>query len=1009
MNSILFQEILSSESGFSDIESRSYAVAWGDVNGDKYPDLWLNNHWGVKRFLYINQGDGTFVNRSAEIVTAKKHHGHGAQWADFDNDSDLDIVELVGGGNGFAVLDKRLHVSEEGSLVDRADELGVNYLLGRGRSPLWFDANNDGWLDLFFGVSPRKDGQEAPVKIFLQDPNQGIFEDGSSALDFNLDEAKWAILSDLSGDGKLDLVTQSNRIYDISLNPFKDISSDLLNGLNINGSDLVSGDFNGDLLPDLYIPKYLRGNDIFQRSSNNAVARLVVNGQERGLEFNTTGDIFIDLYIRQFPQDFFPLTLDNIYIGENGVNPTDFQFTLSPEDPKVQGFFPHESGIDDGLYIGYDSILKRWSFLLSSPEVARPQVGTPPLSLEIQSSEEISELTSIGFVDDWQTSGGRLLINTDAGLIDQTEESGLNSLNENVNNATAGDFDNDGDLDLFLVNTRSAGNDPDILYQNQGDGTFIPVPNAGGAAGNSLGIGDSITTVDYDLDGFLDLLAANGSAGNELNLIQQAYQLFRNQGNENHWLQIDLEGVISNRDGIGAQVFVTAGGKTQLREQSGGMHRKVQNHQRLHFGLAENEKIDEILIRWPSGIEQKINNIPANQLLHVIEPSDSFTPGKPIFEVGSESGVFLWKDTFDGPYHLRTVGSEDQTNFQVDLISNETLLEVTPFSLENNDELAETGFGFSLESRLFSSQDGIEFRLAPGAQALFSVTEDGVANPRQLNVGLEGSPLAPDGWIIDSEELPVRPDFTPTKDLGLFVGQKDSPEELEFRWSGDNNFHRTNLSVFSSEDTVSFSTVDLELGDAPVSFDNGVTIGGGVKGEDGLDVTTLEPVKIGFVYEQDSLLQPHRVNPNLQDDLLNSPNAYWLPLATPYGQPEYDSAEESGLFLWKDEQNLWRLRVTAGADSKRRYVGSIVSDSSATSVKGVSLDPNDQINTSDSSRIDFDLQVLKGHQEGIDFSFPADASLMINLEDNSEEATSLFQIGSERWSVRELPLDISGW
>ena len=567
-------------------------------------------------------------------------------------------------------------------------------------------------------------------------------------------------------------------------------------------------------------------------------------------------------------------------------------------------------------------------------------------------------------------------------------------------------------LDLYIVATGNAGNRPNILYENQGDGTFIAVPDAGGATGTNLGVGDSVVTADYDLDGFLDLFVTNGIGLR--NLSENApFQLFRNQGNNNHWLEIDLEGVVSNRDGIGAQVFVTAGGVTQLREQSNGIHSKAQNHQRLHFGLADNSKVDEILIKWPSGQEQKINNVPADQLLHIIEPSESFVLGAPVYKVGEESGVFVWKDSFDGPYHLRTAGSQEQTQFQINLISTDKLLEITPVSLENQDKLEETGFGFAFNSQLFSDQDGLEFRLAPGAQALFSVTQDGVANPRQLNVGHEGVPLAPDGWIIDSEEFPSRPDFRPRKDPGLFVGQGDSLEKLEFRWNGDGNFYRTNLSVLASEDTARFSTINLESGDSPINFNNGVTIGGGVKGGsagwDGLDITTSEPVRIGFAYKQDELLQPYRVNPNLEDDLLNSPNAYWLPLATPYGQPEYDRAEESGLFLWKEDQGLWHLRVTAGADSKRRYVGSIISDSPATSVTNVGIESNDIINTSDPLRIDFDLQVFKGYQDGINFSFPAEASLTINLEGDSQEAASLFQIGSERWSVSEVPLDISGW
>jgi Ca2+-binding RTX toxin-like protein len=97
------------------------------------------------------------------------------------------------------------------------------------------------------------------------------------------------------------------------------------------------------------------------------------------------------------------------------------------------------------------------------------------------------------------------------------------------------------------------------------------------------------------------------------------YHLFHNLGNDNHWLQVELEGVISNRDGIGAKVYITAGGITQLREQSGGIHTTAQNQQRLHFGLGNNEVVEKLRIEWPSGAVQESYNLPANQILNMVE------------------------------------------------------------------------------------------------------------------------------------------------------------------------------------------------------------------------------------------------------------------------------------------------------------------------------------------------------------------------------------------------------
>jgi hypothetical protein len=863
-------------------------------------------------------------------------------------------------------------------------------------------------------VELRPDGQ-APPTIFRQ-TNSG-FEDVGSTIGFEPSHnTAFAVLSDLYGDSNKELFVKGEgsrqSVYDTTSLPFTDISATVLPNNNISSRDVAIADFNNDLLPDIYstLSWNVYVSDLGQEGNNNAVASLGVNGDEQGIQFDTTGDVKFNLYIPKYiPPIPGLLSPSEVYIGAEGFNPTDedpstpdnLEFILSPTDPSVEGIFPHEPGTDRGVYIGYDSIRQRWQLLLSAP---KPNV----FDASIQATEPLSELTAIGFDPAQPPPEDQLLLNTGLKLIDWSEQSGINSVPNAGVSLVAGDFDNDMDKDIYVVATSAAVNRPNILYENQGDGTFIPVPDAGGAAGTSLGIGSRVTTADYDGDGFLDLFVTNQSRF----VKNSRHELFHNLGNENHWLEIDLEGVVSNRDGIGAKVFVTADGVTQLHEQSGGIHNGAQNHQRIHFGLADNTKVDELVVRWPSGVEQRLENIPADQLIEIVEPSDSFSPGKPIYTVGSESGVFLWKDTFDGPYHLRTVGSGVATNFDVKLISTDALLEVTPFSLEpwQPDKLEMTDFGFSYASLVGSAEDGVDFRLAPGATALLSVVRDGIANPRQIYVGNGRNRLSPAGWIVNSDEFPVQPSFQTGQDLGLFVGRGTIPNVLEFRWNGDGKAHRTDISVIASARTASFSPVSIEpWQDEVTELDNGVNINGSIGPSwDGLNVTTTENVDIGFTYQQDGLTQPERVNPD--DDLLGFPNAYRVPLATPYGQPEYDFSEDKGLYLWKDEQQLWHLRVTAGGELGTRYVGSITSDSSAVSVRGVEIESGDDIiDTSEPSRINFALSVSSGGQDGIDFSFPVGASLSLNLENPMQETTDLVQIGSEKWSIARLPLDLSGW
>jgi len=190
-------------------------------------------------------------------------------------------------------------------------------------------------------------------------------------------------------------------------------------------------------------------------------------------------------------------------------------------------------------------------------------------------------------------------------------------------NAVAGDFDNDMDLDIFVLGSSDAGKATNQLLLNNGQGEFEVVRHAGGAAGWMVGVGDSVTTADVDGDGSLDLLTASGgSMGRSLGLPSDngRYQLFRNVGNGNHWIMIDLEGTRSNRDGIGAVVRVTTGGVTQNRMQDGGVHERSQNHSRLHFGLAKHAQVDKVTVHWPSGVVQELLKIKANQVLRIREP-----------------------------------------------------------------------------------------------------------------------------------------------------------------------------------------------------------------------------------------------------------------------------------------------------------------------------------------------------------------------------------------------------
>ena len=604
LSEIRFQEVTGT-AGIA-YTGQSYGVSWGDFNSDGLPDAWVSNHL-QEPDLYRNNGDGTFTDILPGIWSSNPTDDtHGGTWADFDNDGDQDLINLVGAQGGVGEGSNQLLVNQGGVLVDMAATLGVDYPLARGRTALWLDWNHDGLLDVVLSSNRRPDGQ-APSSFFEQ--IGGGFQNVNDAVGFDAAaRSNFSQLSDFDGDGIMDLIVHGEvypqHVYDITQQPFQDISSILgLIPRTTNVWDAAIADFNGDLRTDIFLTRVFDGrvtSDLLQDDATTTKVRLLASRDEKGISFQSAGDATFDLYQTKKSE---------IFIGALGQNPSGTSFTLSAGDTSVWGTKSHVPGVDAGTYIGYDPNTQVWQLLLSNP-VADAMNGI------VQTVTPATGLTAIGFDPEAPPLNDRLLVQTAGTFEDQTVVAGLDNPTS-CYSVAAGDLDNDMDVDLYLVCNRPTANLPNILYENLGNGTFVAVADAGGASGSMFGRGENVALADYDGDGFLDLFVTNGMFNDPFNVGPQ--QLFRNQGNANHWIEIDLEGSVSNRDGIGTQILVTAGGVTQLRERNGGVHRHAQNHKRIHFGLGSNTDIDEVQVRWPSGIVQRLASVSADQVLAILE------------------------------------------------------------------------------------------------------------------------------------------------------------------------------------------------------------------------------------------------------------------------------------------------------------------------------------------------------------------------------------------------------
>lgn len=190
------------------------------------------------------------------------------------------------------------------------------------------------------------------------------------------------------------------------------------------------------------------------------------------------------------------------------------------------------------------------------------------------------------------------------------------------------DFDNDGYLDILV------GGYGGRYLQGNGNGTFTVVPMStvfpGGGSLHSFGIGD------LNNDGSMDVWASYGT-GYTTPIYSRPDRLWLNTGNSNNWLGVRLTGTTSNRDGVGARVTLSTPLGTQIREVRAGESYGINNTGTCHFGLGAHSTVAVLTVRWPSGQVDTYTNINAGQVVHLVEG----TCMAPALTITSGNGLYL--------------------------------------------------------------------------------------------------------------------------------------------------------------------------------------------------------------------------------------------------------------------------------------------------------------------------------------------------------------------------------
>ncbi len=392
-----------------------------------------------------------------------------------------------------------------------------------------------------------------------------------------------------------------------------------INGMD-DGWDIVFGDYNNDGGLDIYVTNLGQANVLYRNNGDGTFANVTEStgvGNDEGPALGATlgdydNDGDLDIYVANFDNGTNVLYRNNYYDG------TFTDFTASTG----VGHMASSSGCtfgdydDDGdldLYVvnsGAPDVLYRnngdgtFSDVTVAAGVAGPGKGENAAFGDYDNDGDLDL-----YLVNYYQPNVLYRNNGDGTFTDVAAVAGVGHVAASMS-GVFGDYDNDGYLDLYVADSGGAN----VLYHNNGDGTFTDVTTVAGTGYQGPSVGASFG--DYDNDGDLDLYVTNSG---------QANVLYRNNGPAHHWLHLKTIGTTSNRDGVGARVKVVAGKLSQMR-QVGGDSGRCMNSLLVEFGLGDHPRADLVEIRWPGGTVQTFTDVQADQVIIVQEGAESFSP-----------------------------------------------------------------------------------------------------------------------------------------------------------------------------------------------------------------------------------------------------------------------------------------------------------------------------------------------------------------------------------------------
>ena len=384
-------------------------------------------------------------------------------------------------------------------------------------------------------------------------------------------------------------------------------------GLDLNEFSRASiwADFDNDGWDDLFVGNYLDDSYLFKNNGDGSftdvsnTAGLIQGSFPNSLnavDINLDG--LLDLYVANINSPNF------LYINQG-----DFLFTEEvlaygiTDNLTAMGalFFDYDMDNDVDLYLTHDGYQE---FILyrnngngtftdvsveSNTNLARQGMGVNIADYDLDGDMDIYLANLL--------ANDLLRNNGDGTFTNITMEAGVGDFGMSWGTFFL-DYDNDTDEDIFINNMYYMGNFSNLLYRNNGDGSYTDIIEEGEAMESLMG-GYGAASFDFNRNGGIDLLLANTSSNDE-------NQIFINENSRGNWIQLELEGTISNRNAIGTKLQVFSDSLLLIDEMVGGSGYCSQNMAAKHFGLATRTTVDSIAVIWPNGLEETYYDLEIN-------------------------------------------------------------------------------------------------------------------------------------------------------------------------------------------------------------------------------------------------------------------------------------------------------------------------------------------------------------------------------------------------------------